>query len=328
MNITPSKSLWRLIFLVFILASAAGCSKTFVVRSVSSPQNVYAPATQAEPESLAINDLRGEADKPLNIGTLNVAINGMENEISYLGENLVQVLRSEGISATYEKSGAADITLKVYTYRIRNLRTSGFSPYHTFTTFSADLISDKPPRRVTAYFKNSKVPVWAFREVERPCYQIPMDVIVKEIAAKLNAYAFGRMTPTETVNKIVASITTGPADAASEEYLKVLELGYTNNPAAVEPLVHLTNREEVLMRASAISALGTLGAKDQLPLLKDIYATSDKIVKSMALKSIGDFDTPETREFMRSVKQSKDYSDETIREVVDLYITEPTPHDG
>jgi HEAT repeats len=190
----------------------------------------------------------------------------------------------------------------------------------TFTTFSADLTAHAPPRRITAYFKNSKVPVWAFREVERPCYQIPMEVIVKEIAAKLNAHVFGRVASTETVNKIAASITPGQADAASEEYLEVLELGHTNNPSAVEPLVRLTNREEVLMRASAISALGILGAKDQLPLLKKIYETSDKLVKS-----IGDLDTTEAHEFLRSVKQSKDYADDTIREVVDLYAADHDP---
>jgi hypothetical protein len=39
----------------------------------------------------------------------------------------------------------------------------------------------------------------------------------------------------------------------------------------------------------------------------------------MALKSIGDLGTPEAHEFLRSVKQSKDYADDTIREVVDLY---------
>ncbi|MGE3539152.1 MAG: HEAT repeat domain-containing protein, partial [Candidatus Tectimicrobiota bacterium] len=230
-----------------------------------------------------------------------------------------------GDQGTYAKAGPADLTLQVLTYRMRNLRTSGFSPYHTFTTFSADLITGESPQRITAYFKNSKVPVWAFREVERPCYQIPLEVIVKEIAAKLNARVFGRVATTEVVHKIAASITSGPADAASEEYLKVLELGYTNNPEAVALLVSLTNRKETLMRAAAVSALGMLGAKDQLPLLKQIYETNDHLVKAMALKSIGDLDTPEANAFVRSVKQSEDYADDTIREVADLYSDTPRP---
>ena len=319
MIITCSKALSKLALLGFVIVIAAGCTKTFVIQPVPPPQNAYSSATKTEPRSLAISDARGGSARPLNAGTLNVELEGMGDEVAYLGKNIARVLNAEGIKVRYDTSGTADLKLKVLTYRIRNLRTSGFSPYHTFTTFSADLTAGGPPRRITAYFKNSKVPMWAFREVERPCYQIPVEVIVKEIAAKLNAQVFGRVTPTETVNELAASIPSGAADAASEQYLKVLELGYTNNPAAVGPLVRLTNRDETLMRAAAISALGILGAKDQLPLLEKIYETSDNIVKSMALKSIADLDTPEANEFVRNVKQSKDYGDDTIREVLDLY---------
>ena len=309
----------KLTFLGLIVLSAVGCTKAFVIRPVALPQNVYSAATRSEPSSVGISDARSGSAKPLSTGTLNVVFRDMGDEIAYLGENLARVLDAQGIKVTYNGSGNADITLKVLTYRIRNLRTSGFSQYHTFTTFSADLTAGASPRRITAYFKNSKVPMWAFREVERPVYQIPLEVIVKEIAAKLNVHVFGRVSSAETVNKIAASIPSDRADAASEEYLKVLELGYTNNAAAVELLVRLTNREETLMRASAVSALGILGAKDQLPLLRKIYETSGDLVKSMALKSIGDLDTPEAKEFVGSVKRSKDYGDITIREVADLY---------
>ncbi|HUI25422.1 MAG TPA: HEAT repeat domain-containing protein [Candidatus Kryptonia bacterium] len=307
------------LLLGLVMLAGSGCTKTFAIRPVPPPQNVYAPTSKAEPASLGISDGRSASARPLNAGTLNVELEGMGDEMSYLGENLARVLNAEGIKVSYDKTGNADIKLTVRTYRIRNLRTSGFSPYHTFTTFSADSTAGGASRRITAYFKNSKVPVWAFREVERPCYQIPVEVIVKEIAAKVNAQVFGRVTPTETVNALAAAIPSSESDAASEQYLKVLELGYTNNPAAIEPLVRLTNRPETLMRVAAISALGMLRATDQFPLLRKTYETSENITKSMALKSIGDLDTPEAAEFVRSVKQSKDYDDDTIREVVDLY---------
>jgi hypothetical protein len=304
---------------LIVAVFTAGCTKTFVINPVPPPQNVYAAATTAEPSSINVVDARGGA--ALNTGTLNVVLEGMTDELSYLGENLARVLKAEGINVRFDRSGEADIQLSVRNYRIRNLRTSGFSPYHTFTTFSADLTAGGSPQRITAYFKNSKVPVWAFSEVERPCYQIPVEAVVKEIAAKINTHVFHRVTPTETVGRLVADITTGRADAASEEYLKVLELGYTNNRAAVAPLVQLTNHEETLMRNAAISALGVLGAADQLLLLQKIYETSDGelLDKAMALKSIGDLDTPEARAFVTRVKQSTEYKNDFIREVADLY---------
>ncbi len=74
------------------------------------------------------------------------------------------------------------------------------------------------------------------------------------------------------------------------------------------------------MREAAISALGILGAKEQFDLLKNIYEKKEKIDKTMALKSIGDLDMPEAREFIHKVKMSEEYTDdETIREVADLY---------
>ena len=310
----------KLTLFALIMIWTAACTKTFAIHPVPAPQNIYSPSASTKPASLTISDARD--GKPLNDGTLNVELTGMDDELAYLGENLARVLNDEGIKVAYAGSShTGDIQLNVLTYRIRNLRTNGFSPYHTFTTFSAQLTAGGSPHRITAYFKNSKVPMWAFSEVERPCYQIPVEVIVKEIAAKINAYAFGRSASTETVNRLAAAIPTAPADAASEQYLKVLELGYTNNPAAVQPLVQLTNRKETLMRAAAISALGILRATDQLSLLENVYETSDveNIDKAMALKSIGDLDTPEARTFMSRAKRSKDYDSDFIREVADLY---------
>ncbi len=309
----------KVIFLAFLLL-LTGCTKRFNIQPVFLAQNVYSSAEKAEEKSLILIDARTEVNKPLNVGTLSVELSGMGDEIDYLGENITRVLNGEEVNIAYIKGNKADIKLKVLSYRIRNLRTSGFSPYHTFTTFSADLVNNDSSQRITAFFKNSKTPFWAFREVERPCYQIPIEVIVKEIAAKINHHVFKRTASDETVKKIVASISSESRDAASEQYLKVLELGYTNNPLAIEPLVRLTSDKETIMREAAISALGILRANGQFSLLKHIYETKGNIDKTMALKSIGDLDTEESREFIRKVKMSEVYSDyETIREVADLY---------
>jgi len=309
----------RLTFLICILF-ISGCTKSYDIRPVSIPYNVYPLAENMETHYLALNDFRADTEKPLNVGTLTVELRHMGNEIDYLGESIARVLNAERINILYDNEHQPSIKLNVLKFRIRNLRTSGFSPYHTFTTFSADLINNGETKRITAYFKNSKTPVWTFREVERPCYQIPIELVVKEIAAKLNHYIFKRVTPNEQVRRLAATIDMDNADAASEQYLKVLELGYTNNPIATELLIPLINHKETIMREAAISALGILRAKEKFDLLKNIYETKEKIDKTMALKSIGDLDTLEARAFIHNVKMSEEYADdETIREVADLY---------
>lgn len=317
-----TNSLNQLILLVVFLIVLPGCTKNFVMRPVQTPITVYPAATAAEPSSFAIKDLRGSDSKPFSVGTLNVEFTGMNNELAYFGENLERVLAAEGVKVSYSAQGDADLKMNVRKYRLRNHRSSGFSAYYTFATFSADVAAGDKAYRVAAYFKMGKVPVWAFREVERPCYQIPMESMVKEVAAKLNSHTFGRVVPTEAVNKLVANIDSfkGGADESSEEYLKVLELGYSNNPAAIPPLVRLTSHNQPIMRAAALSALGMLGAKEQFPLFKKMYETEDNVVKSMALKAIGDLDTPEAKAYLQGVKQSKDYKDDIIQEIVDLYM--------
>jgi len=322
MNTIMGNKASRLVLLGLFLLVFAGCTKTFQIRPVQTPQNVYAPAAGAEPQSFSLQDVRSGDAKPFSTGRLSVKFDGMDDEITYLGENLTRVFAAEDIKLAFKQSGGGDIALKVFNFRMRNHRASGFSPYYTFSTFAADAAAGETQRRITAYFKIGKVPVWAFREVERPCYQIPLESVVKEIAAKLNRHFIGRVTPTEKVNKLIAAIDANPAssDEGSEHYLNVLELGYTNNPAAIPTLLKLAGHEQQIMRAAALSALGMLGPKEQLPFLIKTYETSETLVKAMALKAIGDIGTPEALAFIHKVRESEDYEEEMIKDVVNLYL--------
>ena len=67
--------------------------------------------------------------------------------------------------------------------------------------------------------------------------------------------------------------------------------------------------------------LGMLGAVDEFEFLKECYFSRKKDEKLMALKSIGDLNTPEARAFLETTKNSADY-EERIKEVIDLYLAE------
>ncbi len=101
--------------------------------------------------------------------------------------------------------------------------------------------------------------------------------------------------------------------------MKVLELGYTNNPKAIEPLLNLASHEDTMVCACAVSGLGMLQASEQLPFLIEFYREHENTQKFMALKAIGDMDTEASHAFMDSVRNSEDYEEEMIKEVVDLY---------
>ena len=302
--------------IVLSLVAASGCTKTFYIKDPTPSSVVYSQQSQ-EKSILRIIDQRTGEDKKLSTGTLPVVLVNMENEILFLGTNLEAALNSRGIDLQYSPEADEGLLLNVKKYRIRNLRTSGFSPYWTFTTFAGDLNRNGKSHRVVFYFKRGKVPVMAFREVEDPCYNVPVSLMVKEIASKINRYYFNLQVSEEKINALVDDI-----NNRFDEYsfLKVLELGYTNNPAAIEPLLELTRHKDSIVRVCATCSLGVLGAVDQFNFLKELYNTKENIEKTMALKAIGDLSTPEAIEFIQSVKASGDYNDEMIREVVDLFI--------
>ena len=301
---------------VFTLITAFGCTKTFYIKEPAPSSVVYAQESQ-EKSILSITDQRSGEDKKLSTGTLPVVLVNMEDEIFFLGTNLEAALISRGINLHYSSDANGGLVLDVDKYRIRNLRTSGFSPYWTFTTFAGDLKQNGDSRRVVFYFKRGKVPVWAFREVEDPCYNVPVSLMVKEIASKINRYYFGLQASDDKIKSLVDDIN-NQFDEFS--FLKVLELGYTNNPAAIESLVALTHHQDSMVRVCATCSLGVLGAVDQFDYLKELYNTKKNIEKTMALKAIGDLGTPEALDFIQSVKVSSDYNDDMIREVVDLFI--------
>ena len=304
------------IFLVGI--SAFGCTKTFYIKDPSPSSVVYSEKSQEE-LTLKINDRRSGEDKKLSQGTLPVVLVNMEDEIFFLGANLQTALISRGINLHYSSDADGGLVIDVDKYRIRNLRTSGFSPYWTFTTFSGELKHNGDSHRVVFYFKRGKVPVWAFREVEDPCYNVPVSLMVKEVASKINRFYFGLQASDDKIRSLVDDIN-NQFDEFS--FLKVLELGYTNNPAAIEPLVELTHHDDSMVRVCATCSLGVLGAVDQFDYLKQLYNTKENIEKTMALKAIGDLGTPEAIEFIQTIKASPDYKDKMIREVVDLFILE------
>ena len=293
-----------------------GCAQTFNIKGPTPSSIVYDQASQ-ESVALKIIDQRTGEDKEISEGTLTVELKNFEDEIGFLGNHLEKALNSRGINAKFSTEDDSGLNLIVNKYRIRNIRVSGFSPYWTYTTFSGDMKKDGKVQKITFYFESGKTPIWSFNEVEDPCYNVPASLMVKEIASKINRLYFGLKAPDAKVKTLTEAVN-GKLDEST--FLKVLELGYTNNPKAIEPLAKLTSHADGIVRMSAICSLGMLGAVEKFDLLKNLYNTTEGGAKSMALKSIGDLGSTEAAEFIKSIKDSVDYKDIMIQEVVDLYL--------
>ncbi|WP_320174959.1 HEAT repeat domain-containing protein [Maridesulfovibrio sp.] len=298
------------------LLMLGGCSKSFNV-APPTPSSVDYSGPVEEEVVFALEDVRSAEDKQFSVGTLTAYLD-INNEVEFLQKYLEKELQMRGVHIGKDGATAHPVNLEIHKYRIRNHRSSGFSPYFTFMTFSADLYDGNEKHRITSYFKNGKVPIWAFREVEHPCYNVPISLMVKEVASKVNRHVMKYVASDADVERLVRDIKAD--DDSDYNYLKVLELGYTNNPKAITPLMNLTRHDDTMIQSCAVSALGILQAEEKLPFLIEYYREHENTQKFMALKAIGDMDNEASHAFMDSVKNSKDYEDEEmIKEVVDLY---------
>lgn len=300
--------------LLFLLG---GCALTYQVHP-PQPSSLALEGSADGPTTLRISDRRTAADKPLSVGRMKVQLVGLEDEMSFLRDALVAELGSRGLPVVPTAEGPADLELDVKTFRIRNHRSSGFSPYQTATLFAADLRCSGSARRIGFYFRIGKVPLVSMQEVQEPCYNLPLSLMVKEVAAKINRHCFGLQASAAVVGQIHDQITRQYVE--DETFKQVFELGYSNNPVAREALTDLLQHEDAYMRVAAIGALGMVASDEDFESLHQLYRTTEDDLRLMALKAIGDLNTDQAQQFMRFVKASTEYEHHRIKEVVDLFL--------
>ncbi len=313
--------------LSFTMAFLVGCAPNSYPVKTPTPSKLAFSDVQNTPVKANVVDKRRTADQMFHVGVLPSTL---QNEgkpiepVNFLISNVEKELKNRGINIqiSSQDTGQDGIHILLNKFRIRNHRASGFSPYFTFTTISADIDAASGKQRVTAYFKNGKVPVWSFDEVIEPCYNIPVSHAVKEFASKINRLTTNYKISDSELDSLVAIIKGADME---KDYLEVYKLGYSNNPKAIPVLVELTKHDKDLVRIAALSSLGTIGAKDQLSYLMDVYKTAPWQERNMALKSIGDIGTPEALDFVKKAMgelqmDDSDPNAKYTREVAGLYL--------
>ena len=260
--------------------------------TVSTSQ--YTKAPNAAPTALHFRDARDADNKAALSNSLfgiTVVATGSEQPLdahAYLSRNIVKEMVARGlpVSAT-TTPGANTVAFKRIYIEMR--RASGFSPFETFTTVSADFTSPAGTQRVATFIKRGKVPVWTFNEIIDPTFNTPLSLATKEIAAKLGKVLYNARLSDAQVDALIAK--TG---GTAVKDLDIYELGFSNNPRAIPHLLKLAGKEGDENLLAALSALGTLRATEAQDLLTQ-HATNPKNDwedRATALKALGDIGTP------------------------------------
>lgn len=278
----------------------SACAPSSYLVKKPAPSNIAGTAATSAPAAWVIEDQRKGAERDFSTGVLTAGLrtdDGPIQPVPFLAEHLQAELKSRGLAVQARAAEAgAPPNLFLQTFRMQNHRSNGFAPFVTFTYLSADIDTPSGKKRVAAFVKRGKVPVWSFEEVIEPTLNQPLSLAVRELATKIAAQAYGWRASDAQLSALLAKLA-APAKLEGDAHLDVYALGFTNHPGAKDRLVQLAQHSDEYVRLAAISSLGTLGAKDQFGWLKSLYEGRDAIWqdRAMALKSIGDLGTPESR---------------------------------
>lgn len=314
----------------------AGCAVSYTVKE-PVPSSIDYGRKDIKPVTLTIVDKRTGSDtiflaKVLGAGgsmsdSISITIDSMADPIGYFAQQLERELNSRGIpvKCVVGKPAAEGLVLLIHKYQIINVRATGFSPWEACHVFYGTIVMDKQEKAIKAYFYNGKTPMWDIKEVEEPCFTIPVSIIIKDVASKINRAVFNLRAPDGKVDALTAQIDAEIGKDKKNPYdrpfWKVLELGYTNNPKATEPLKKYTQDSDEFFKSCALSSIGTLGADGQLEFLIQQYrVASGYNDRYMAAKSIGDIGTPAALLILQDMKKDKAYASESgLKYCVDLY---------
>ena len=290
---------FRMGAIALLLALLQACT---VNVPITSP-NVSTTPYPASGNTIALTWVDGLAsDHQVSQGPLPLKVSYEDEPLDgdFFLSNLNAELAARGMDVQLGGQGENSLTLRDFS--ILHHRVSGFSPMVTISTISADLATPSGTKRIATMVKRAKVPVWSMDEINDPCFNEPIELLVKEMAAKINREMFDTHLSDETVATLANNIRQNLA-TDSATYIDVYELGFSNNPAAIPALYEFSQNEREYIRLAGISGLGLLGAEQHLDHLKNIYATSGQWSdRGMALKAIGDIGGAEAMDFLAEAK--------------------------
>jgi hypothetical protein len=306
------KSVVKAVGIIALVALSQACSLTIPIEDPGVSQKPYTvkPAEQKDGRFDFSSALPSSHNPSSGRITIHLKSDGNDLDAAkFVATNLQQEMQARGIS--FEFTHATDDKFVLKTFDVLSHRVSSFSPLVTISSASLDVTTPKGTQRIAAMVKRAKMPTMVMSEVNDPCFSVPLELVVKELAAKINHYYFGYALSDADVEALTSKIRS-EADQSATSFLDVYELGFSNNPKAVAALVEFSRHGSEYVRFAAIAGLGTLGAEDQFEYLKTVYSDNKTWQdRGAALKSIGDLGTPVALEFLRQQRQRwKDRTDD------------------
>lgn len=321
----------RIFFVVMAAALITGCSSMTpkYKLTINEPlvSNVKYDAGTKKPMVLKIVDDRTSRLFHNSLAYLSAAqvdLTNVEKPIAWFSQAIEKEFAAREIPLKVVDANSSvtpDLVLTIKKYQITSRLVTWLTPWETYHTFMGELAADGKIYSIRSYFFNGKTYGGGLKEIEEACFNVPMSIVVKDVASKINLHALKYSASDSRIAEFQARAEKKIKAQDEDAYRPVLELGNSNNPAALPSLIKFSSAEDRFTRACALSGIGTLGAQEQLGFLKKKLKEYAEMDKYMALKAIGDLGTPEAIDLIRRAKDDPEYNSEYgFKYVVDLYL--------
>ena len=314
----------KLLFLSDALFCQA-CSLTVPIDAPEESVNRYDVA-ESDKINFSFANKLGEQHQASN-STLPVPIGfkyegGMFDTAAVVEKNLVEELDARGFDVSIAGDDANSIELNGF--EILSHRSNGFSPMVTLSSLVVDVNYNGDAKHFVSFVKRAKVPVWTMSEINEPCYNQPLEIMIKEVVAKINRNYFNYSLPDEKVVSLIDSVRENHKKNGLA-YMDVYELAFSNNELAVPALNEFAKYDNEYVRLAAISGLGIIGAEGSEADLIAIYeGKSIWQDKGMALKALGDLGTDKALAFLKAEREKIASSTKRDavwnKKIIDLYL--------
>ena len=293
----------QVLFVGVVALSFQACSLKIPLKSTVESENKFEPKTKVgEVKKVTFENLLDKESKIVT-GVLQEHIflehqNKPFDGYSFIKNAFKKEFKARSLPISIVDTSDKSINLEKFEIFVH--RVNAFTPLVTLSSINVTATIGEKKQTFTSVIKRGKVPVWEMSEVFDPCFNEPINLMVKEIVAKINKAYFDYKLSDANLSKLLVKIEDGISMNDKLNYLNIYELGFSNNEKALEFLRKYSNLIDEYIRLASISMLGFIGGEAEFDYLVSKYRTSKLWQdKAFALKAIADINTEKSRNFLK-----------------------------
>ncbi|MBN1128620.1 MAG: hypothetical protein JXA71_06520 [Chitinispirillaceae bacterium] len=330
--------------LLFLLLTLIGCAPSILSVKPHVP-STFRYQTRDTLNIRFIDNRRGfdTLNPAASFGTEDnkLFVCGFGNGFLFLKNSLVEELTARGIVVT-ETENEPLATLEINKYQLLYTQGNADMPWESFLFFKGRITHGGKSDTLASFFYKASPLGWSREDVYEHCMNIPLSLLVLNIASKIHAVLFTSAASSSDVERLTQTCRQHLYEKPSGPYRQLFELGGTGSRSAVDSLKKLeTAVSNFFVKSVIVTAVAQIADEGNAAYLtglferyakrKEYLTKEEKITRkgffAMLLRGIAEQKTPSSSSFLSSIRETQEYATMlAVKKCVDFYLDDPVFH--